>query len=63
VVVVACMLHNICLLAQDGNEQIMQDSVIEKVDDTTVDAATVAGHSSDAAKQKRKRIIASLSGQ
>jgi len=63
VVVVACMLHNICLLAQDGNEQIMQDSVIEEVADTTDDAATVAVHSSDAAKQKRRRIIASLSGQ
>jgi len=68
-IVVACMLHNVCLLAQSGSEQIAHDNETmisegaEMAIDSAIDTAIATGHSSDATKLKRRHIITSLSGQ
>jgi len=64
-ITVACMLHNVCLLAQSDTEEVLHENenIIADGCDTVVDAAVATGHSSDAAKEKRKEIMMSLSGQ
>jgi len=65
VVVIACMLHNVCLLGQSGMEQGGCDvnDLISAGVDVIVDTTSVSDHTTDVSKQKRQHIIVSLSRQ